>query len=118
MLAGAIVVLFLGEITPQEAIASINLDIMFFFFGVFVIGEALSQSGYLAHLSYRLFRRAKSVDQLILLILFIVGFFSAILMNDTLAIIATPLMVMFAKKHGISSKLLLLTLRYPLRLAA
>lgn len=31
-------------------------------------------------------------------------------MNDMLAIIATPLMVMFAKKHGISSKLLILTL--------
>lgn len=75
MLAGAIVVLLLGEITPQEAIVSVNLDVMLFIFGVFVIGEALSQSGYLAHLSYRLFRRAKSVDQLILLILFIIGFF-------------------------------------------
>ncbi len=83
---------------------------MVFLFGMFVIGEALSQSGYLAHLSYKLFRRAKNVDQLVLLILFVVGFFSAILMNDTLAIIATPLMVMFAKKHDISNKLLLLTL--------
>ena len=110
MLVGAIIVLLLGEISPQDALASINIDVMIFLFGMFVIGEALLQSGYLAHLSYKMFRRAKNVDQLVLLILFVMGFFSAILMNDTLAIIATPLMIMFAKKHGISNKLLLLTL--------
>ncbi|MEM4263129.1 MAG: SLC13 family permease [Thermoplasmata archaeon] len=110
MSIGALVVLLFGEISPLDAIASINIDVMLFLFGVFVIGEALSQSGYLAHLSYKMFKRAKSVDQLILLILFVIGFFSAILMNDTLAIIATPLMIMFAKKHNISNKLLLLTL--------
>jgi len=110
MLAGAVVVLLLGEISPQDALVAINLDVMLFLFGMFVIGEALSQSGYLAHLSFKMFRRAKNVDQLILSILFVIGFFSAILMNDTLAIIATPLMLMFARKHNISSKLLLLTL--------
>jgi Na+/H+ antiporter NhaD/arsenite permease-like protein len=110
MLGGAVAVLLLGEISPQDALYAINLDVMFFLFGMFVVGEALSQSGYLAHLSFKMFRRAKNVDQLILSILFVIGFFSAILMNDTLAIIGTPLMLMFARKHNISNKLLLLTL--------
>lgn len=110
MLAGAVIVLITGEISPVDAGLAINLDVMFFLFGMFIVGEALFQSGYLSHLSYRLFRRAKNVDQLVLLILFGIGAFSAILMNDTLAIIGTPLMLYFATKHKISNKLLLLTL--------
>jgi len=110
MLIGAVLVLVTGEIGPVDAALSVNLDVMFFLLGMFIIGEALHQSGYLAHISHRIFRRAKSVDGLILLILFVIGGLSALLMNDTLAVIGTPLVLMFAKKHGISPKLLLMTL--------
>lgn len=110
MLGGAIAVLLTGEISPSDSLTSINIDVMLFLFGMFIIGEALFESGYLAHLSYRLFRRAKNVDQLILVILFGFGFLSAFLMNDTLAIIGTPLVILFARKYEISPKLLMLAL--------
>jgi Na+/H+ antiporter NhaD/arsenite permease-like protein len=42
MLAGAIAVLFTGQISPREALAAINVDVMVFLFGMFVLGEALS----------------------------------------------------------------------------
>jgi Na+/H+ antiporter NhaD/arsenite permease-like protein len=112
MLGGALAVLLTGQISPKDAAASIDLDVMLFLFGMFVVGRALEESGYLAHLSYRLFRRAKSVDSLILSILFVMGFLSALLMNDTVAIIGVPIMLLLARKHGIDSKLLLLTLAF------
>ena len=56
-----------------KALKSINLDVMFFLFGMFIVGEALEDSGYLSYLSYRLFRRAKSLDSLVLFILFGMG---------------------------------------------
>ncbi|MFW9957769.1 MAG: SLC13 family permease, partial [Candidatus Odinarchaeota archaeon] len=47
---------------------------------------------------------------LVLLILFPIGLLSAILMNDTLAIIGTPVMLSISKRQNISSKLLLMAL--------
>ncbi|HOO90220.1 MAG TPA: SLC13 family permease [Syntrophales bacterium] len=110
MLCGALLSLVTGEISLLRAVKSINFDVIIFLFGMFVVGQALEQSGYLAWLSYRFFRRAKSVDVLVLLVLFGMGFMSAFLMNDTVAIIGTPVMIYLAKRHSISPKLLLLAL--------
>ncbi|MEM0359482.1 MAG: anion transporter [Candidatus Hadarchaeales archaeon] len=112
MLFGALAVLFTGQISPIDALISIDPDVMLFLFGMFVIGGALEESGYLSHLSYRIFSKAKSVDSLILLILFGVGFLSALLMNDTLAIIGTPVVLLLARQHHLSPKLMLLTLAF------
>lgn len=112
MLLGAVAVLLTGEITPEEALAAIDVDVMLFLFGMFVVGEALAESGYLYHLASRLFSRAESVRHLVFLILVGAGALSALLMNDTLAVVGTPLMLYFARRHGISPKLLLLALAF------
>jgi Na+/H+ antiporter NhaD/arsenite permease-like protein len=112
MLLGALAVLLTGQISPTNALKAINLDVILFLFGMFVVGQALEESGYLSHLSSRLFRRAKTMDGLLLLILFGAGLLSAFLMNDTLAIIGTPVMLQIARKTGIRPKLLLLSLAF------
>lgn len=110
MLLGAVTVLVTGEISPRAALAAINVDVMLFLFGMFVVGHALEESGYLSHVSYKYFRKASSVDALILFILFGFGFASAFLMNDTLAIIGTPVVLLLARKHDMSPRLPLLAL--------
>ena len=112
MLAGAVAVLVAGSISPAAALGAIDMDVMLFLFGMFVVGVALEESGYLASLSYRLLRRTKNVDQLVIAVLFGAGLLSALLMNDTLAIIGTPLLIHLANKHGISPRLLLLSLAF------
>lgn len=112
MLLGAFAVLVTGQISPEAALRSINLDVMLFLFGMFTVGQAMDESGYLSHLAYKIFKRANSIDSLILSILFVMGAASAFLMNDTIAIIGTPVVLLLAKKHGISPKLLLLTLAF------
>ena len=118
MVGGAVAVLVTIQITPLEALDSINIDVMVFLFGMFVVGEALELSGYLEHLSYKLFRRARTTDQLVLLILFGVGAASALLMNDTLAIIGTPVMLALSKRHQMSPKLMLLCLAFAVTLGS
>ena len=118
MLFGAIAVLITGQISPLNALKSVNVDIMFFLFSMFVIGVALEESGYLSHLSYKIFGRAKNTNQLLLLILFGMGFASALLMNDTLAIIGTPMIILLAKKHGISPKALLIALAFAITIGS
>ena len=112
MALGAIAVLATLQISPLAALKSINLDVMFFLFGMFIVGEALVNSGYLAYLSYRLFHRAKSLDSMVLIILFGMGLMAAFLMNDTLAIIGTPVVLLLARKADTSPKILLLALAF------
>lgn len=118
MLLGAVAVLVTGQVGLVPALRAIDLDVMLFLFGVFVIGQALEESGYLFHLSYKLFRRAGSANGLILAILFGAGLASAFLMNDTLAIIGTPLVLLLAKQHRMSPKVLLLALAFAVTLGS
>jgi Na+/H+ antiporter NhaD/arsenite permease-like protein len=110
MLGGALSVLFTGQVSLPDALDAINIDVMLFLFGMFIIGEAMVESGYLSTLSHRFFSCARTPDQMIFFILFGIGFLSALLMNDTLAIIGTPLVLGLATKFRISPKLMLLSL--------
>ena len=112
MLGGAVAVLLLGQIAPADALAAINTDVMIFLFGMFVVGEALSRSGYLDLLSARFFRHAHSPGQLLALVIFGFGALSALLMNDTLAIIGTPLVLGLAAQSRLPKKLLLFALAF------
>lgn len=112
MLTGALVVLLTGQISPVKAVMSINPDVMLFLFGMFVIGQALEDSGYLSYLSHKTFGKAKNLDSLLLLILFGMGALSAFLMNDTLAIIGTPVVLLIARKSSVRPEILLLALAF------
>ncbi|TQD26305.1 SLC13 family permease [Methanolobus vulcani] len=112
MSLGAAGVILTGQISIASAIKAVNVDVLLFLFGMFLIGQALEMSGYLSHLSYRFFKTAGSVDLVVLYILFGMGFASAFLMNDTLAIIGTPVVLLLAKDHHINPKLLLMSLAF------
>ena len=101
-----------GQISPSNALKAINLDVIFFLFCMFIVGQAMEESGYLSHLAFKLFGRARSISKLFLLILFGTGFLAAILLNDTLAIIGTPVMLQIARKTGIKPKILLISLAF------
>jgi Na+/H+ antiporter NhaD/arsenite permease-like protein len=118
MLAGAFGILVTGQISPLNALKAINLDVMLFLFGMFIVGQALDESGYLSQLSHRLFRRARSLDHLVLVVLFGMGILSAFLMNDTLAIIGTPVMLLLARKTGVPARVLLLSLAFAITIGS
>ena len=98
MLGGAVVVVLAGEISPLAAFHAIHFDVIFFLFGMFLIGQAAEDSGYVTHICHTFFRKVRSVDGLVLSILFTMGIGSAVLMNDTIAIIGTPIMLLLSKK--------------------
>ncbi len=68
MLGGACAVLFLGQITPADALASINPDVMVFLLCMFIVGEACCRSGYLDTLTDTLFRYAHTSGELVALV--------------------------------------------------
>ncbi len=112
MLMGAIAVLATRQISPLSALKAINPDVMLFLFGMFVVGRAMEESGYLSQISHRLFGRARSMDGIVLLILFGMGILSAFLMNDTLAIVGTPVVLALGTRFNANHKVLLLALAF------
>jgi len=110
MCGGAIAVIVLRQISLSDAVASINLDVMVFLLSMFIVGEAMERSGYLHSLSFRLFARARNGEHFILLVLFGMGLLSALLMNDTVAIIGTPIVIAYACRFGVHPKTALLAL--------
>jgi Na+/H+ antiporter NhaD/arsenite permease-like protein len=118
MTGAAALLLVTGSLPVGAALQSINLDVLLFLFGTFIIGQGLEESGYLAHVSYKYFKRAASLDQLFLIVMVGSGVASAVLMNDTVAIIGTPVVLLLARKHAVSARPLLLALAFSITIGS
>jgi Na+/H+ antiporter NhaD/arsenite permease-like protein len=111
MLIGALLMLLLQVTSIDEAYNAIKFDVILFLLGMFIVVSALEVSGVLHSITLKLLGYAKSTDRLILLILIVMGTLSAFLMNDTIALVATPIILGMAKA-GIDPKPLLITLAF------
>ena len=109
---GAAIVLFTGRISVIDAYLAVDWNIIFFLWGMFYIGQALEESGILCNLASGYFQKKCSYKMLVFIIVFGMGLFSAILMNDTLAIIGTPLLIKVASQKRVSLLPLLLGLAF------
>ena len=118
MAGGALLVLLSGSIAPIDALHAIEPDVMVFLFGMFVLGEALVESGALYTAAYAVLDRIHSTDALVLAMLFGSALGSALLMNDTLAVTGTALVLKLARDHRIDARLLLLTLAFGITLGS
>ncbi|MCS7109767.1 MAG: SLC13 family permease [Candidatus Micrarchaeota archaeon] len=118
MLIGAIASLLTFQISLQRAIESIDKDVILFLFAIFIIGKALEESGYLSHISYSFFKRARTAEELLFMVIIFTGLGSAILMNDTLAIIGTPLVLHLAEKHRMPKRMMLLALAFSITIGS
>lgn len=112
MLLGAIVVLLTRQISIKAAIRSINFEVIIFLFGMFVIGRALEESGILSRITFSLINVLNNFNMLLLLLVFSFGILAAFLMNDTVAVIGIPIVLLISSKYKINTKPLLLALAF------
>src|SRR5256886_10899720 len=110
MLSGAVAMIFSGAIPLQDAYAAINLDVIFFILGMFSIVAAMELSGLLEYLTPRIIKLARTPHRALALVLFGMGLLSAFLVNDTLALTATPIMLGLSKQMRIKPSVVLMTL--------
>jgi len=112
MFAGAVATIFLNGISLKDAYAAINLDVIFFLIGMFSIVSGLEASGLLQYFTIRILSFAGSPQRLLLFILVVLGTMSAFLMNDTIAVVATPIMIGLARAMKVRSSPFLITLAF------
>lgn len=110
MLTGAVMMIFSGSIRLGDAYASIKLDVIFFLLGMFSVVAAMDLSGLLHSLTLRFLHLAKSPKKAFGLSLLGISAMSAFLVNDTLALMATPIMLGVARKMHVRPRVFLITL--------
>jgi Na+/H+ antiporter NhaD/arsenite permease-like protein len=110
MMTGAVAMIFSGSIPLAEAYASINLNVIFFLLGMFSVVAAMDLSGLLEYLTLRLIRVAKSPQKAFGLVLVGISMMSSFLVNDTLAMMGTPIMLNIAKQLRVRPGIFLVTL--------
>ena len=99
MVAGAALVVALGEIGPREALRAVDWNVLAYLFGVFAIAAQLYDSGASRALGERL---AASRHPERALLLFVLGsaLCAALLTNDAAAVVGTPIALLLARSLG------------------
>ncbi|MDP7975134.1 MAG: SLC13 family permease [Thermoprotei archaeon] len=97
-LVGATASVLLGLLSPVQAYASVDLQVITFLFSMFVLSSGLKLSGLLTAFGQRLssLRGWRTLAAFYLLM----AAASTVLMNDPLAIVGTPLAIHLAQKKG------------------
>ena len=112
MLVGAALMLAFQVIGPENAIKSIQLDVIMFLFGMFSIVSALERSGMLKLFAIKMLSKSKTPNSLLMMFIVGMGLLSAFLVNDTIALVGIPLVIYISKYLEIRPTVLLIALAF------
>jgi Na+/H+ antiporter NhaD/arsenite permease-like protein len=92
-IVGAVAMVVVGGLPMDQALTAIDLHIITLLFGVLVIAAYLSEARFFRLTTYLVLIRARSARSLLFGLVFVVGALSALLLNDTVCVLLTPLVV-------------------------
>jgi Na+/H+ antiporter NhaD/arsenite permease-like protein len=109
-LLGAVLMVMTGSLTRHEASAALDLSTLAVLFGMMVLLAVLMQSGLPACVALKALNRCRGPHVLLALIVYTSGIASAGMLNDTVCLLATPLLLEMTAQAGISATPFLLAL--------
>lgn len=102
MFFGGILMVILGIISPEEALQSINLDVILFLITLFTFASALEVSGFLKFLAYKIIEKFKEPRKVLFYILLYSGLLSNLVTNDGVSASWTPVILELSRMIGVS----------------
>ncbi|MDH2899918.1 MAG: SLC13 family permease [archaeon] len=108
MVAGAFLMVATLSISPINAFKSIDFSVLGFLFGMLIITAGFEKSGLINYIVLWILARTKTIDGIILAVVIGSGFLSAFFVNDTIALLWTPIVLGIATKIGLKEKKALL----------
>ncbi len=96
LLGGALMLVF-GILTPQEAMGAINLDVILLLVGMMILVSGLDVCGFFDLVSTQIATRAKSQFAFLAGLMVAAAFLSALVLNDAIALLMTPIVVRSAR---------------------
>jgi len=109
-LVGAVLMVVTGVLTRTEARAAIDISTLAVLFGLMVILAVLVQSGLPAWAAFRVLSRYPRPQVLLPLVVFTAGISAAIMLNDTVCLLGTPLLLYMTESQGLRPTPFLLAL--------
>jgi len=92
-LLGTVLMVATGVMTPEQAYHAVDYDTLVLLLGMMIISGYLFLAGFFDWAADWILREAKSPQALLLYLVLTSGFLSAILVNDTVCLMLTPLVV-------------------------
>jgi Na+/H+ antiporter NhaD/arsenite permease-like protein len=90
---GAVAMVIVGGLPMELALRAIDLHVLLLLFGVLVIAAYLTEAQFFRLAAYLVLTRARSARSLLFGLVFVSGALSALLVNDTVCIVLTPLVL-------------------------
>lgn len=90
---GAVAMVVVGGLPMDRALAAIDLHVVILLFGILLIAAYLQEAGFFRLCAYLVLTRARSARSLLFALTFVAGGLSALLLNDTVCVLLTPLVV-------------------------
>ena len=90
---GAAAMVIVGGLPMDDALHAIDLHVVILLFGVLVIAAYLQQAQLFKYVAYLVLTRTRSARTLLFGLVFVSGALSAFLVNDTVCIVLTPLVL-------------------------
>jgi Na+/H+ antiporter NhaD/arsenite permease-like protein len=102
-LLGATLMVAAGVLDPVTAVAAVHLDTLLLLFGMMLLAGAVEEDGALAALDQWALRRAQgSPRRLLALVGITAATLSAVLVNDTVCVFLTPLVLRMCQRAGLA----------------
>ena len=92
-LLGTVLMVACGILTPEQAYRAVDYDTLVLLLGMMVISAYLSLAGFFDFAADWILRRAKTPQSLLLYLILTSGVLSALLVNDIVCLMLTPLVV-------------------------
>src|SRR5882724_10739490 len=92
-LLGTVLMVACGVMTPEQAYRSVDYDTLVLLLGMMLISAYLGLAGFFDWAAIWILRHARTPRQLLLYLTFTSGILSALLVNDTVCLMLTPLVI-------------------------
>src|SRR5215467_12725094 len=92
-LLGTVLMVAGGVLTPEQAYSSVDYDTLVLLLGMMLISAYLCLAGFFDWAAHWILVRARTPQALLLYVLFASGVLSALLVNDAVCLMLTPLVV-------------------------
>ncbi len=95
-LVGAVAMVVVGGLSIAEAFGAVNLGVITLLLGVLLIASYLQEAKFFRFCAWLVVTRARTARRLLWGLIFVAGGLSALLVNDTVCVVLTPLVVTVA----------------------
>jgi Na+/H+ antiporter NhaD/arsenite permease-like protein len=109
-LLGAVLMVWTGVLTQDEAIRAINFDTLLLLLGMMILAGYLAEAAFFRWCAYWVVRLARTPRGLLLGVVAVSGVLSALFVNDTVCLMLTPLLLQVCDDTGLEPVPVLLAL--------